>query len=229
MSRITILFLSCLFLVVSPAVAKEKNKMAGKAPYASAYDGLLPAGMTPSSAAGFHPSQLRDARVALVPSSNFNEWARVWERWFEEDGEKYKARGENRKNVEYSTNPRYFSEQVIQALQPHVGEVFIAADLVQARDAGADYYMILDGWLGSFTRWNTYLHATGGVTLLNADLQQAFSVRGEAKVKYEEPPLLQSFSPSAWEDVYAKNAFQAIDEMSRHTISGMQQHLSGSF
>lgn len=139
-----------LLLVLGHAQASEKKRLWGKPPYASAYDGLLPVGMTPSPATDFHPSQLHGARVALVPSANFNEWARVWERWHDENGEKFdmKSRGklEGPRN---NSNPRNFSEHVVQVLQPYVGELFIANDLPQARDAGADYYLIVDGWLGA--------------------------------------------------------------------------------
>ena len=228
MPRLFATALLSLFFILGHAQAGEKKNMSGKPPHASAYEGLLPAGMKPAPAPDFHPAHLRDARVAIVPSANFNQWARVWQRWFEESGEKFKVREENRRNVEHSTNPRNFSEQVMQALQPHVGQVFVADDLVQARDSGADYYLILDGWLGSFSRWNTYLHATGSVELLDGNLQRALSAHGEAKVKYEEPPLLQSWSRKAWEEVYAENASQAVDDMTRQVVSTLQLQLSSA-
>ena len=85
--------------------------------------------------------------------------------------------------------PKNFAERIVQALQPHVGEIFIATDLPQARDAGADFYLVLDGWLGTASGWNTWYRATGGAYLLDGSLRQAFSVQGEAKVKLESVPL----------------------------------------
>lgn len=229
MSRTSCLILLSLLLMPGYAETADKRNMTGKPPHASAYDGLLPAGMTPTPASGFHPSQLRGARVALVPSANFNEWARAWERRFDENGEKFKVREERFRGYEYSSNPRNFSERVTQALQPHVGEIFAAADLPEARQAGADYYLVVDGWLGTITRWNMYFHASGSVHLLDGNLQQLISAQGEAKVKYEEPSILQAGSMrQAFADNAERNSAQAIDEMSRQVVSGMQRHLAGS-
>lgn len=225
-----ILFVSCFF---STADAREKSKMTGKAPYASAYENLLPESMRPAPAKAFHPSELQDARIAVVPSANFNEWARIWEQWFDMEGKNYKrtswgfggGRGDKERGYEHSSNPRNFSDQVILALQPHVGEIVIATDLFQARDAGADYFLILDGWLGTSSGWNTYFHASGGVHLLNAGLEEVFSAQGDARIKYENPPLLKSGSSEAIGENIEKSSEAAMSEMSRQVLEAMQIHL----
>lgn len=237
MSRIIALLLLSLSFLCFPTHAKEKKFLTGKAPHASAYEGLLPAGMTVAPATGFHPSQLQGKRVALVPSANLNEWARVWSRVYEEGGFEshwssrliYRDHEKNRdrhRGYENNTDPRNFTEQVIQALQPHVGEIFVAEDLPHARDAGADYYLILDGWFGLYnTVWNSWFHTHGGVYLLDEALRQAFSVHGEAKEKYETPSLMKSWSPNAYAEIMDRQSGKITREMTDKVISDMQRQL----
>lgn len=235
MSRIAILLLSCLFLFISPVAAKEKRTMTGKAPYASAYENLLPEGMQPAPVKDFHPSQLRSARVALVPSANFNEWARIWANLYEEGGfENYwgvKMFGHKRETFqgyENNSDPRNLAERIVQTLQPHVGEVFIATDLVQARDAGADYYLILDGWLGSFTRWNMWYQATGGVYLLDGALQQVFEATGTGKAELKMG-MLDAYSSRKMADIQGRVSGEAMEEMLNDVTSAMQRQLAKNY
>ncbi len=234
-SRIFALVLLSLFLMSGHAEAADKKNMAGKPPHASAYDGLLPAGMTPTPAPGFHPSQLRGARVALVPSANFNEWARIWANLYEEGGfENYwgvKMFGHKRETFqgyENNSDPRNLAERIVQTLQPHVGEVFIATDLVQARDAGADYYLILDGWLGSFTRWNMWYQATGGVYLLDGALQQVFEATGTGKAELKMG-MLDAYSSRKMADIQGRVSGEAMEEMLDDVTSTMQRQLAKSY
>lgn len=232
MSRTIILILSCLLFAVSPADAREKNKMTGKAPHASVYENLLPAGVEPAPLKDFHPSQLRGARVALVPSANFNEWARIWADLYEEGGfenywgvKLFNHKRETFQGYENNSDPRNLAEQVVQTLQPHVGEVFIAADLVQARDAGADYYLILDGWLGTFTRWNTWYQANGGAYLLDGSLQQVFKAEGTGKAELKMG-MLDAYSSRKMADIQDKVSGEAMDEMLREVTQAMQRQLA---
>ncbi len=227
MSRMIAAALLSLLFTFGQAQASEKKRLWGKPPYASAYDGLLPAGMTPTPAPGLHPSQLRGARVALVPSANFNEWARVWERWHDENGERFdrKSRGklEGSRN---NSNPRNFSEHVVQVLQPYVGELFIANDLPQARDAGADYYLIVDGWLGAplpfeMTCWDTCHRATGSVHLLDSELRLLFIAQGKGKATKSS-----GFFGQKTNEAMEVTMALAIEEMMREVTNGMHGHLS---
>lgn len=231
MRPITLFLLAfcCLMTISGDAFAKERRHMSGKPPFADAYAGLLPTGMQPQPLQDFRPAQLRQARVALVPSANFNEWARIWASWYEEGGfenhwsvRMFGQSRETHSGYEHNSNPRRLAEQVVLALEPHVGEVVVARDLAHAIEEGADYFLVLDGWLGTYTRvMSGGFSASGGVYLLDRGLGEAFRVQAESREK-RSSGLFDS--PSQEND---RASAQVTGDLIGAITSGMRRHLSG--
>jgi hypothetical protein len=171
--------------LATPAAAQQC--MCGRPPERNVYAGLLATDFTPDDAsASFNPASLSGAKVAVIASANFNEYSRRWNHWYGEGNiENYWAYRSNRltrddiRGYEQNTDPRAFADQLITLIEPHVGEVFSAPDLQQAREQGATYYLVADAWFGTTNAMNTGFKTWAGVYLLDSSLQLVFSANAD--------------------------------------------------
>jgi hypothetical protein len=177
---------------ITPASAQQC--LCGRPPERNVYDGLLAEDFTPVDAsAAFNPTSLNGAKLAIIASANFNEYARRWVHWYGEgEGqgniERYWAYRLNSldrdttRPFEQNTDPRGFADQLVALLEPHVAEVIVAPDFQQAREQGATYYLVVDVWLGTPNFMNSSWKTWAGAYLLDSSLQRVFESSAEQQV-----------------------------------------------
>lgn len=173
-----------VFLTSAPAAA-QRECMCGRPPSANPYEGLLPSDFAINDAnASFGPAALTGIKLAIIPSSNFNEYSRRWVAFYEGGGQErnwaYNLMGMNRDTVrsqEHSSDPRHFADRLVVLLEPYVGEVIVATDFHNAREQGATYYIVIDSWLGS-TRMGMRLSSWASLSVFDAELNRVFFAQG---------------------------------------------------
>lgn len=178
-------FAALMLFDTSAASAQEtRARFGGRAPYDSPYTGLLPADFQLQPAAAIDLEHLRQSKVVLVPSGNYNEYARLWAEYFEEGGLERDwlqtfATGATRRREQLdgtiqNSDPRLFASRFADALRPYVREIGVAADLPEARAQGADYYLIVDAWLGADA---LKYRVAGGAYLLDSQLNSVITAQ----------------------------------------------------
>lgn len=174
-----------MFFDVSAANAQESRaRLYGSAPYDSPYAGLLPDDFQLQSAPSIDTAHLRQSKVVLIPSSNYNEYARLWSEYYEQGGLESDwlqtfATGANRRREQLdgtiqNSDPRLFASRLVDALRPYVREISTAPDLPTARADGADYYLIVDTWLSGGA---LKVRIAGGAYLLDGRLNSVISAQ----------------------------------------------------
>lgn len=174
--------------------ASAQQCLCGRPPEQNVYEGLLADGFTAVDAsAAFSPASLNGANLAIIPSANFNEYSRRWAHWYG-DGEgqgnierywAYRLNNLDRdttRNFELNTDPRGFADQLVALIEPHVGEVIVAADFQEARQQGATYYLVVDAWLGTPNFMNSSWKTWAGAYLLDGELQRVFAASADHQV-----------------------------------------------
>lgn len=174
----------------SDAPAKPKYRPVGKPPFATPYVGLLPDGFQVRPAPPIDAAQLARGNVVMVPSSNFNAYSETWSYYYGKGGgfksnwagKLLGATREHEVGIEENSDPRTFATRVSDALRPHVREIGVAADLQQGRTQGADYFLIVDAWLGT-SHMNGHIVISGGVYLFDSQLRLVFATSGAGDAK----------------------------------------------
>ena len=192
-ANLTIIAAILVFSVWSTPAEAERRCLCGRPPTENVYEGLLAADFTPVDAsAQFQPSALRDAKLAVISSSNFNEYARRWAYWYDEDNiDRYWAfqlfgqTRDNTREYEENTDPRRFGERLVVLLEPYVDQVVIAPDLQQAREQGYDVK------IGKFP-----FSANGKATILG---QRNGFIKVVSEKKYDEVLGIHIIGPHATE------------------------------
>jgi len=222
-------FVAVLFAVLvwsAPADA-QRNCFCGRPPEANVFQGLLAESFTPADAsAAFTPGALAGATLAIIPSSNFNEYSRRWTRWFEEGAMEnhwaYQLTGQSRDSMrgqEQNTDPRRFADQLVAALEPHVAEVMVASDFQTARDQGATFYLVVDAWLGTPNGMNGSWKTWAGATLLDGSLQRVWQANGEHQVR-RESGLFESVVVAD-----ARQQLQSYEGATQPVLAALQERL----
>lgn len=173
-----------LFDVSSASAQDSRARFGGRAPYDSPYAGLLPNDFALQTAPSFDAADLRQSKVVLIPSSNYNEYARLWSEYYEQGGLERDwlqtlGTGADRRREQLdgtiqNSDPRLFASRLTDALRPYVREIGVAADLPTARAQGADYYLIIDAWLGADA---FKYRIAGGAYLLDGRLNSVISAQ----------------------------------------------------
>lgn len=173
-----------LFAASAASAQETRARLFGSAPYDSPYAGLLPDDFQLQPAPSIDLAHLRQSKVVLVPSGNYNEYARVWSAYFEQGGlerdwlQTFAAGADGRRDqldgTIQNSDPRLFASRLIDALRPYVREIGAAADLPTARAQGADYYLIVDTWLSGGPM---KLRIAGGAYLLDGRLNSVISAQ----------------------------------------------------
>lgn len=218
-ANLTIIAAILVFSVWSTPAEAERRCLCGRPPTENVYEGLLAADFTPVDAsAQFQPSALRDAKLAVISSSNFNEYARRWAYWYDEDNiDRYWAfqlfgqTRDNTREYEENTDPRRFGERLVVLLEPYVDQVVIAPDLQQAREQGATYFLVLDAWTGTNNRNNDRWKTWAGIHILDASLQRVFEATAEQEARR---PILNI----AGDQRASVNAYNAATEQVLETL-----------
>jgi hypothetical protein len=191
-----LVLLACLFALAAhaapaggDAVPKPKHRLGGKPPYATPYAGLLPDGFQVQPAPPVDAAQLARSKVVMVPSSNFNAYSEGWAYYYEKGGFEKNwavrligATREGHAGIEDNSDPRMFATRVSDALRPRVRELGAAADLREARAQGADYFLVVDAWLGT-SHMGGHFVISGGAYLLDDQLRQVFAASGAGDAK----------------------------------------------
>lgn len=185
-SRLMFAALAMLLMLFAASAASAQETRArfyGQAPYDSPYAGLLPDDFQLQTGT-LDVAHLRQGKVVLIPSGNYNEYARLWSAYYEQGGlerdwlQTFAAGADGRRDqldgMIQNSDPRLFASRLIDALRPYVREIGTAADLPTARAEGADYYLIVDTWLsGGPMR----LRVAGGAYLLDGRLNSVISAQ----------------------------------------------------
>lgn len=195
--KLNALFAALAALMVSAvwsAPASAQQCLCGRPPERNVYEGLLAEDFIPVDAsAAFNPAMLSGAKLAVIPSANFNEYARRWAHWYG-DGEgegniehywAYRLNSLDRQTTgsfELNTDPRGFADQLVALIEPHVGEVVVARDFRDAREQGATFYLVVDVWLGTPNFMNGSWKTWAGAYLLDGSLQRVFESTADRQV-----------------------------------------------
>ena len=172
-----------LFTASAASAQETRARFYGRAPYDSPYAGLLPDDFQLQTGT-LDVAHLRQGKVVLIPSGNYNEYARLWSAYYEQGGlerdwlQTFATGGERRREqldgTIQNSDPRLFASRLSDALRPYVREIGTAADLPTARAEGADYYLIVDTSLsGGAMR----LRVAGGAYLLDGRLNSVISAQ----------------------------------------------------
>jgi|CXWL01.1.fsa_nt_gi hypothetical protein len=171
------------------ATAADAQRLGGRVPHPNAYSGLLPEGFQLTAAPALDVEHLRRSKVVLVPSSNFNDYARLWVEYYEGGGfernwavQLLNVQREQVVGQQQNSDPRAFADRFAEALRPHVGELAVAEDLPSAREQGADYYLILDAWLSAPGQGSRF-RVAGGAHLLDGSLRHVMSLEGTGEAR----------------------------------------------
>ncbi|GAM96966.1 hypothetical protein U91I_00587 [alpha proteobacterium U9-1i] len=176
-----------LALIVAPTA--DAQRLGRRAPHATPYSGLLPENVQLDPAPPLDVEHLRRSKVVLVPSSNFNDYARLWVEYYEGGGfernwavQLLNVQREQVAGQQQNSDPRAFADRFAEALRPHVGELAVAEDLPSAREQGGDYYLILDAWLSAPGQGSRF-RVAGGAHLLDGSLRHVFSLEGAGEAR----------------------------------------------
>jgi hypothetical protein len=171
-----LIVLAITFLTIATAHAQRHRYVE------NVYEGLLPAGAEQQSAS-LDRSALPQGRVAIIPSINFETHVRIWQEQHDQAvaGRSSTWRGEGGLAALESNDPRHFSDEVLAVVRPYFADAIIAQDLVEARERGADYFVIVDYFMrGSALN----LRPVGGVRMLNASLEEVVSISHAPTVQW---------------------------------------------
>jgi hypothetical protein len=185
--KIIAIALAAIALFTAPAA--EAQRLGRRAPHPTPYSGLLPDDFQLSPAPALDVEHLRHSKVVLIPSSNFNDYARLWSEYYEDGGFErnwavrlLNVQREQVAGQQQNSDPRAFADRFADALRAHVGELAIAANLPEAREQGGEYYLILDAWLSAPGQGSRF-RVAGGAHLLDGSLRHVFSLEGAGEAR----------------------------------------------
>jgi len=148
------------------------------------YRDILPNDFTPAPAA-LPPGALRDAKVVLIPSANFNAYSAWWSEAYapERRASSFQRlvgiNDEVNRVGQNPSDPRNFPDAIVGALKEAVREVGVADDIAGAHAAGADFVVVIDFWQ-RFRGMN--LHSAAGVYILDRQLNEVSSITNTSRV-----------------------------------------------
>jgi hypothetical protein len=198
------------------------------------YEGLLPADFQMAEAPQpMDRAAFRGAKIVIVPSANFNDYADTWQQRFDPEAINGRwtaglgIRSENLEGQRQAADPRLFSDAVITAVSPHFREVAVAQDLISAREAGAQYYLVVDYW-AAFSRWGGRYRSHGGVHLLDSQFRHVLSATGEGDVRREEGNIFEFYGGGGMQSLLnadARTYANGLNATMNPVIEGLRRQL----
>jgi hypothetical protein len=176
------------------------------------YTGLLPQGFSPqASQAQLNAAVLKNSKLAVVPSANFEAMAREWVDRFEGEGRKASEARVNTANavanlvsplhllfgaksdakssideIQKQTDPRRLMRELMPTLIAKFADVEVLPDIATAREKQKDMILVID-YYGSFNEMGSQYASKVGYHGLDKSLKQLFKIERSASVKRIEP------------------------------------------
>lgn len=196
-----------------------------------AFNGLTPKDYVVQNAqTQLNAVELSDAKVAIIPSQNFLNYMNDMRKWFRPEkfrnlfGER--PTDQNMNFLVHASEPQILTDRLVEKLTALGATPVIANSLPDAQSQGATIFVIFDyhgkmkdlsgiGGFIPFTKEKTGWESTGGIHVLDSNLQRKLKIEATAMDEYRDSTFLPGMNEQAlkWATIISGSQKLFLDQL----------------